>query len=188
MATCSYLQSTRRWRHPHRRRTNFRNPENDRRKPRCRCYRYNFTWGPDAAQLFIRARAPKVGGPIVFRRICVSFLGLFQGLDMMKALPKFAGNSKPQIVIVFWSNLKWRGKMAQQRPLERSPWVHIDRSSQKLIHRCIMTRQTKKSKCALWKTHQEAHHFGFSGHLPHLPHFYFDKLVPGLSSDQLHTE
>ena len=57
--------------------------------------------------MFIRARAPPVGGPIVFQRICISLLGLFQGLDMLKLLSKFAGNSKPQKVIVFWSNLKW---------------------------------------------------------------------------------
>ena len=48
---------------------------------------------------FIRARAPPVGGPIVFRRICISLLGLFQGLHMLKLLPTFAGNSKPQKVI-----------------------------------------------------------------------------------------
>ena len=57
--------------------------------------------------------------------------------------------------------------MAQQRPLEHSPWVDIDRSSQKSIHRCIMTRQNKKS----FKEQQEARHFAFSGHFGHFSHF-----------------
>ena len=43
--------------------------------------------------------------------------------------------------------------MAQQHPLERSPWVHIDRSSQKTIHRCIMTRQTKNSRSVHCEKH-----------------------------------
>ena len=33
--------------------------------------------------------------------------------------------------------------------------------------------------------YKEVRHFGFSGHFGHIPHFYFDVLVPGLSSDQL---
>ena len=46
--------------------------------------------------LFIRTRAPPVGGPIVFQRIFISLLGLFQGLDMLKFSTKFAGNSRNQ--------------------------------------------------------------------------------------------
>ena len=51
-----------------------------------------------------------------------------------------------------------------------------------------MTRQTKKVRGAIGKKQQEARHFDFSGHIGHFPYFYFDELVPGLSSDQLHIE
>ena len=51
-----------------------------------------------------------------------------------------------------------------------------------------MFRRTKKSQGASWKTQQEARHFALSGHFGHIPHFYFDELVPGLSSDQLQME
>ena len=46
----------------------------------------------------------------------------------------------------------------------------------------------QKSLIALWKTQQEARHFAFSGHFGHIPHFYFDVLVPGFSSDRLQIE
>ena len=71
------------------------------------------------------------------------------------------------------------------RPPEGVP---IDLSSQKSIYRCIMTRQTKKSLGAIGKTQQEACYFAFSGHFGHIPHFFFDTLVPGFSSDQLQIE
>ena len=61
----------------------------------------------------------------------------------------------------------------------------LDRFSQKSEPRCIVTNHTEKSLGALWKSQQEARHFAFSGHFGHIPHFYFDVLVPGLSSDQL---
>ena len=57
----------------------------------------------------------------------------------------------------------------------------LDRFSQKSEPRCIVTNHTEKSLGALWKSQQEAHHLAFSGHFGHIPHFYFDVLVPGLS-------
>ena len=75
--------------------------------------------------------------------------------------------------------------MAQQHHLRKSPSVSFHRSSQKSGHLCIMTRRTKSLEV---HCEQEARHFGFSGHFAHFRHFYFDELVVGLSSDQLHIE
>ena len=82
---------------------------------------------------------------------------------------------------------KWLNSATWTQPLRlhAAPTFALDRSSPKSENRCIVTRQTEKPQGALWKSQQEVRHFAFSGHFGHIQHFYFDVLVPGLSSDQL---
>ena len=122
---------------------------------------------------FIRARAPTVWGLflLLFSAKWIGFVRAstcstsYQTLQEIKKSEKFTYSG----VI-----LNGRVKMAQQRHLYTAPEFTLTDLHEKLIHRCIMFRRTKKSQGALWKTQQEARHFAFSGHFGHIPHFYFD--------------
>ena len=71
------------------------------------------------------------------------------------------------------------------RELESGENVRILEYLKKGVAKWLNSATWSAAHGALWKSQQEARHFAFSGHFGHIPHFYFDVLVPGLSSDQL---
>ena len=69
---------------------------------------------------------------------------------------------------------KWLNSATWTQPLRlhAAPTFALERSSPKSEHRCIVTRHTKKSQGALWKSQQEVRHFAFSGHFGHIQHVF----------------
>ena len=109
-----------------------------------------------------------------FLLFSAKWVGYLRALTCSNHSPKFAGNSKVGEIYVFWSTLK----------LE---WQNG--STEKLIHRCIMFRTDKRVSWSMHeKRNRKAAILHLVCHFGHFPHFYFDKLVSGLSSDQLHIE